>query len=45
MTGWLLIPGAPFHPIPSAGHLVQEDAPEASSPPCSDSSAPTYILL
>ncbi|WP_447770805.1 alpha/beta fold hydrolase [Pseudomonas kilonensis] len=24
-----LIPGAQFHPVPNAGHLVQEDAPEA----------------
>jgi pimeloyl-ACP methyl ester carboxylesterase len=24
-----MIPGAQFHPIPNAGHLVQEDAPEA----------------
>ncbi|WP_085686678.1 MULTISPECIES: alpha/beta fold hydrolase [unclassified Pseudomonas] len=24
-----LIPGSQFHPIPNAGHLVQEDAPEA----------------
>ncbi|MBV4551076.1 alpha/beta hydrolase [Pseudomonas sp. SWRI102] len=24
-----MIPGAQFHPVPNAGHLVQEDAPEA----------------
>jgi len=24
-----MIPGSQFHPIPNAGHLVQEDAPEA----------------
>ncbi|WP_434624953.1 alpha/beta hydrolase [Pseudomonas sp. Z1-29] len=24
-----MIPGALFHPVPNAGHLVQEDAPEA----------------
>jgi pimeloyl-ACP methyl ester carboxylesterase len=24
-----IIAGAQFHPIPNAGHLVQEDAPEA----------------
>jgi pimeloyl-ACP methyl ester carboxylesterase len=24
-----MIPGAQFYPVPNAGHLVQEDAPEA----------------
>ncbi|MNC74785.1 putative aminoacrylate hydrolase RutD [compost metagenome] len=24
-----MIPGSQFYPIPNAGHLVQEDAPEA----------------
>jgi pimeloyl-ACP methyl ester carboxylesterase len=24
-----MIPGAQFHAVPNAGHLVQEDAPEA----------------
>jgi pimeloyl-ACP methyl ester carboxylesterase len=24
-----MIPGSQFHPIANAGHLVQEDAPEA----------------